>query len=132
MLAQYSEIDIALDPFPFGGGLTSCEALWMGVPVLTLPGDRPASRQTMCFLEPLGWTDWSGTSPADYVSRAAALASDPVRLTELRRSIRPCMAASPLCDGVLFARNLEAAYRQMRPPWTAGLPAASFDVALPS
>jgi len=132
MLAQYGEIDIALDPFPFGGGLTSCEALWMGVPVLTLPGDRPASRQTIGFLETLGLSNWVATSPADYVSRAAAFASDPIRLREQRRSIRPRMAASPLCNGVLFARDLEAAYRQMWRRWTAGLPAASFDVGFPS
>src|SRR6201999_3293639 len=54
MLAEYGDVDIALDPFPFCGGLTSCEALWMGVPVVTLPGSRPGSRQTLALLTPLG------------------------------------------------------------------------------
>ncbi|HLW91917.1 MAG TPA: tetratricopeptide repeat protein [Roseiarcus sp.] len=118
MLAEYADIDIALDPFPFGGGLTSCEALWMGVPVVTLPGDRPASRQTIAFLNLLGLSECVATTPADYAARAAALAADPARLREIRRSLRARMAMSPLCDGPLFTRNLEAAFRQM---WQASL-----------
>jgi predicted O-linked N-acetylglucosamine transferase (SPINDLY family) len=129
MLAEYGDIDVALDPFPFGGGLTSCEALWMGVPVVTLPGDRPASRQTVGFLDLLGLSDCVATSPADYVARCIALAADHLRLADLRRSIRARMMASPLCDGPLFARALEAAYREMWRRWTAGLAAAPFDVA---
>jgi protein O-GlcNAc transferase len=113
MLAQYGDIDVALDPFPFGGGLTSCEALWMGVPVVTLPGDRPASRQSEGFLALVDAGDGIASSPADYVKRAAALAADPARLGELRRALRPRMAASPLCNGALFTPTLEAAFRQM-------------------
>jgi protein O-GlcNAc transferase len=113
MLAQYGEIDIALDSFPFGGGLTSCEALWMGVPVVTLPGDRPASRQTLGFLNLLGLDDLAAESPNDYVARATALAANPDRLTEIRRALRPRMTVSPLCDGAQFTPTLEAAYLEM-------------------
>jgi protein O-GlcNAc transferase len=128
MLAQYGDIDIALDPFPFGGGLTSCEALWMGVPVVTLPGDRPASRQTIGFLETLGLTECVATSREDYVRRAVALAGAPARLNALRREMRPRMAGSPLCDGPRFTRGLEAAFRQMWRRWSAGLSAQPFDL----
>jgi protein O-GlcNAc transferase len=117
MLAQYNEIDVALDPFPFGGGLTSCEALWMGVPVVTLPSDRPASRQTAGFLGLVGLGDCIAASQQDYVACAVAMAGDRGRLSELRHMLRPRMAASPLCDGALFTPTLEAAYRQMWTQW---------------
>jgi protein O-GlcNAc transferase len=118
MLAGYSDIDVALDPFPFGGGLTSCEALWMGVPAVTLPRDRPASRQTAGFLGAVGLGACIASSHDDYVRRAVAFAADRDRLTELRRTLRSRMAASPLCDGALFTPTLEAAYRQMWTRWT--------------
>jgi protein O-GlcNAc transferase len=130
MLAQYGDIDIALDPFPFGGGLTTCEALWMGAPVLTMPGSRPAARQASGFLAQLGLTQCVATSPGDYVGRAAALAADLDRLTLLRRSLRPRMAGSPLCDGALFTPTLEVAFRTMWRRWCAGLPAEAFDAPL--
>ncbi|WP_158813649.1 glycosyltransferase family 41 protein [Methylocapsa sp. S129] len=117
MLAQYGAIDIALDPFPFGGGLTSCEALWMGVPVVTLPGDRPASRQTIGFLNLLGLGDYAARSLAEYVACATALAADPNRLTEIRRALRSRMAASSLCNGALFTPTLEAAFQDMWKQW---------------
>lgn len=120
MLAQYSDIDVALDPLPFGGGLTSCEALWMGVPVVTLPGDRPASRQTVGFLDLVGLSDCAARSPAEYVRCAADLAADPDRLTVLRHSLRARMTKSPLCDGALFTPTLEAAFRAMWRRWCAG------------
>ncbi|HTI66053.1 MAG TPA: tetratricopeptide repeat protein [Caulobacteraceae bacterium] len=125
MLAEYGGVDIALDPFPFCGGLTSCEALWMGVPVVTLPGDRPASRQTLGFLDALGLGEFAAGSPADYVRVAAALAADPERRAQLRRSLRPRMAASSLCDGPLFASALESALRAMWRRWCAGEPPAA-------
>ena len=128
MLAEYGDIDIALDPFPFCGGTTSCEALWMGVPVVTLPGERPASRQTLGFLQTLGLDELVADSEADYVRIASGLAADPARRAELRRELRPRMAASPLCDGARFAAALEAAFRRMWRGWCAGEPAAGFDV----
>jgi predicted O-linked N-acetylglucosamine transferase (SPINDLY family) len=122
MLAEYNEIDVALDPFPFGGGLTSCEALWMGIPVMTLPRDRPASRQTAGFLGLVGLGDCIASSPEDYVRLVVAMAADRDRLRELRRMLRLRMAASPLCDGALFTPTLEAAYRHM---WTRRIDAKS-------
>ena len=128
MLEQYGDIDVALDPFPFGGGLTSCEALWMGVPVVTWPGDRPASRQTAAFLASVDLRECHATSPSDYVARATALASNPKGLAELRRALRARMAASPLCDGPRFARGLEAAFQRMWRRWTSDRPPEGFDV----
>jgi protein O-GlcNAc transferase len=129
MLEQYGEIDVALDPFPFGGGLTSCEALWMGVPVVTLPGDRPASRQTTGFFDNIGFREGLASSPSDYVARATALASNPKGLAELRHTLRARMAASPLCDGPRFARALEAAFQGMWRRWRSDRPPEGFDVA---
>ena len=120
MLAEYADLDIALDPFPFCGGLTSCEALWMGVPVVTLPGTMPQSRQTTGFLRTLGQDGWMAGSVEGYVAIAVALAADPGRLAERRRTQRARMAASPLCDGPRFTRDLEAVLRRMWVNWCGG------------
>lgn len=120
MLAEYGDIDIALDPFPYTGGITSAEALWMGVPVVTWPQDRIASRQTYAFLTELGLTDLAAASEDDYVRIAADLAADPDRRTKLRRTLRARMAASPLTDGARFTPGLEGAYRQMWRAWCEG------------
>jgi protein O-GlcNAc transferase len=128
MLAQYGDIDVALDPFPFGGGLTSCEALWMGVPVTTMPGDRPASRQTVGFLDLLGLGGCAARSPAEYVRCATELAADPGRLTTLRHSLRSLMTKSPLCDGALFTPTLEAAFGAMWNRWRAGESPAALEI----
>ena len=92
----------------------------MGVPVVTLPMDRPASRQTLAFLHGLGLDDLAAGSEDDYVRIAAALAADPARLTELRQTLRPRMAAAPMNDPKVFAAGLEAAYRQMWGRWCEG------------
>ncbi|MBI3517676.1 MAG: hypothetical protein HY060_26885, partial [Proteobacteria bacterium] len=115
-LAQYGDFDIALDPFPFCGGMTSCEALWMGVPIVTLPRVRPVSRQTVAFLAELDATDLAATDEQHYVAIAAALAADTDRLGALRASLRPRMAAA-LCDGPRFTRGLEATYRTLWRRW---------------
>ena len=120
MLGEYGEVDIGLDPFPFCGGLTSCEALWMGVPIVTLPGSRPVSRQTLGFLSQLGLAELAADSDDAYVATAAALAGDLDRLAALRAGLRARMAASSLCDGARFTRGLEAAYRDMWRRWCAG------------
>jgi protein O-GlcNAc transferase len=132
MLAQYGDVDIALDTFPFGGGLTSCEALWMGVPVVTWPGDRPASRQSVGFLDILGLDECVARAPAEYVQCATDLAADPDRLLALRHSLRARMAASPLCDGARFTPTLEAAFKQMWDCWRAGERPAPFDSPAPA
>jgi len=117
MLAEYGDVDIALDPFPFCGGLTSCEALWMGVPVVTLPGTRPVSRQTLSMLTQLDLTDLAARDEDDYVAIAVRLAADGARRAALRADLRDRFAASPLGDGPRFARALEAALRDL---WRLG------------
>lgn len=107
LLKEYGDIDIALDPFPFTGGLTSCEALWMGVPVVTWPQSRVVSRQTYAFLSQIGLTEWAARDADDYVNIAMRLANNRQRLSKLRATLRGRMAASPLCDIVGFTRGLE-------------------------
>lgn len=110
-LGEYADIDVALDPFPFSGGLTTCEALWMGVPVVTCPGTRPVSRQTLCFIANLRQPDWLEAWVAEnidtYCAKAVALASDRIGLCTIRTSLRDFMRCSPLMDAVGFARNFE-------------------------
>jgi protein O-GlcNAc transferase len=128
MLAEYGDIDIALDPLPFCGGLTSCEALWMGVPVVTWPGDRFASRQSFAFLRTLGLDDLAAASAEDYVAIAAALAGDLGRRGALRTQLRGRLAASPLGDAGRFTLDLEAAYRRMWRDGCVASPPAGFDL----
>lgn len=104
LLGEYGDIDIALDPFPFTGGQTSFEAMWMGVPVVTFAGRRPVSRQTLCMLGNLGLEDLAGDSVESFVERAVDLAHDPDRLCQLRATLRSSMLASPLMDAPAFAR----------------------------
>ncbi|MGH8567078.1 MAG: tetratricopeptide repeat protein [Gammaproteobacteria bacterium] len=118
-LVEYGDVDIALDPFPYSGGMTSLEALWQGVPVVTMPKTRPVSRQTQAFLTVLGRAEWVAKEPDDYIRIAADLASNPDRLAALRRDQRARMAASPLCDVPRFARNFEAALRGLWRSWCA-------------
>ncbi|MFG6488223.1 tetratricopeptide repeat protein [Roseateles sp. BYS78W] len=108
-LAAFGRVDIALDPFPHGGGMTTLDGLWMGVPVLTLPGAATISRQGLSFMQTLGLADdWVATDADDYVRRAAARLSDRAGLAALRQSLRGRMAASPLCDAGRFADDLLA------------------------
>jgi predicted O-linked N-acetylglucosamine transferase (SPINDLY family) len=116
-LAAYHQVDIALDPFPYNGTTTTCEALWMGVPVVTLRGDRHVGRVGASLLTQVGLPDLIAASVEEYVEVAAALAVDAARLNELRRSLRQRMAASPLCDGRAFARKIESAFRGMWRKW---------------
>lgn len=109
VLGEYGEIDIALDPFPFSGCLTTMEALWMGVPVVTLPQARPSSRQSFSFLNVLGRTNWIARDVHDYVRIACTLAHDRGMLRSFRAHQRHAMARSPLCDGRRFA----AAFRSI-------------------
>jgi len=113
MLAEYGDIDIALDPFPFSGGATSGDVLWMGVPVVTLAGPLPPSRQTLGFLETMGREEWAAETVAGYIEKAVTLAGDPEALAAARAEQRERMRGSPLCDGRRMARELEAAFRTM-------------------
>jgi predicted O-linked N-acetylglucosamine transferase (SPINDLY family) len=110
-LAQHADIDIVLDPFPYSGGLTTCEALWMGVPVVTIPGDIFAARHSTSHLCNVGLPDWVARDVADYQDIAATRAADPAGLAALRAGLRARMKASPLCDQRRFGRNLGAALR---------------------
>lgn len=114
-LAAYSEIDIALDTFPYNGTTTTCEALWMGVPVVTLAGEAHMSRVGATLLGAAGLEDLVATSAEQYVGIATALAGDPARRQMLRSGMRQKLAASPLLDHEGFARELE---QQLRAAWT--------------
>ena len=109
----YNEIDIALDPFPYNGATTTCEALWMGVPVITLAGTTHAGRVGVSILTQMEMTEFIAAGHDDYLRIAVDLANDPARLSELRRGLRTRMAASPLCDAKSFARAVEDAYGTM-------------------
>ncbi len=118
-LRFYDRVDIALDPFPYNGMATTCEALWMGVPVVTLAGDRHAGRIGASLMTRIGLAGLIAGSVDGYVEIAAGLAGDPNRLRDLRRSLRPRLAASPLCNAPAFARTIEDAYRTMWRRWCA-------------
>jgi predicted O-linked N-acetylglucosamine transferase (SPINDLY family) len=113
-MAYYDRLDIVLDPVgAHGGYTTSCDALWMGVPVVTLEGDRMASRMTASILAAIGHAEWIAHSEAEYVDKVVALAGDRERRKALRSAQRECMAASPLCDAQDLASKLEEAYSEM-------------------
>ncbi|GGE51554.1 O-linked N-acetylglucosamine transferase, SPINDLY family protein [Niveispirillum cyanobacteriorum] len=116
-LRAYDRLDIALDPFPYNGTTTSCEALWMGVPVVSLRGTHHVARVTASLLHRVGHDDLVADSPDAYLDIAAGLAGDLDRLETLRQTLRPRMKASPLCDAYGFAEQVEAAYRQMWKDW---------------
>jgi SAM-dependent methyltransferase len=107
LLNEYAGLDIALDPFPFTGGLTSCEALWMGVPVVTLPQSRVVSRQTFAILSAIGLPELAAKDVDDYVRIAVELANDRARLSQVRQTLREKMRTSPLMDVAGFTRQLE-------------------------
>jgi protein O-GlcNAc transferase len=117
-------IDVALDPFPYNGGTTTCDALWMGVPVVSLAGKTAMGRAGLSLLSNVGLPELVAHTEEEYVEMAAKLAGDLPRLTELRRTLRQRMLASPLMDAPAFARDMEVAYRQMWRTWCAqgGLP----------
>jgi predicted O-linked N-acetylglucosamine transferase (SPINDLY family) len=117
VVSSYREIDIALDPFPFSGGVTTCEALWMGVPVLTWPGQTFASRQSLSILSAVGLTESIACDRSHYVELAVGLASDLERLASMRATLRERMARSPLCDGQRFAGHLLQLLRGVWKQW---------------
>jgi predicted O-linked N-acetylglucosamine transferase (SPINDLY family) len=118
-LEQYHRIDIALDPFPFGGGTTSCDALWMGVPLVTLAGRTAVGRAGVSILMNLQLPELIARSQEEYITIAVRLATDVRLLSKLRSSLRQRMQCSPLMDAPRFARDFEAALRQMWNSWRA-------------
>ena len=116
-MAAHAQVDIVLDTFPFNGHTTTCHGLWMGVPIVTLAGDRYASRMGLSVLTNLRLKDLVATTPDQYVQLAVQLAQDGPRLAELRRGMRDRMRGSPLMDERAFAREVEVAYRWMWEQW---------------
>jgi len=116
-LALYHRVDIVLDTFPYNGHTTSLDALWMGVPVVSLAGQRPVSRAGFSQLTNLGLPELVAHSEDDYLSIAMALARDLPRLAELRATLRPRMEASVLMDAPHFTRQIEAAYGAVWRQW---------------
>ncbi len=132
MTDLYRQADLALDADPWSGGLTVLELLWMGVPVVTLAGRHPCGRHAVSHLRRVGLDDWVAETPEAYVARAAAGARDTERLTVLRADLRRRLAALPLCDATVYARQLEDAYETLwadltavSEPTASGTPPAS-------
>ncbi|CAM2164050.1 protein O-GlcNAc transferase [Burkholderia latens] len=112
-IGTFNEIDIVLDPFPYPGGTTSMEGLWMGAPFITRRGDRFLSHIGESILHTLGMPEWVADNDDDYVAKSAAFASDLPRVAAVRAGLRERLLHSPLCDAPRFARHLEAAFAQM-------------------
>jgi hypothetical protein len=121
--AAYAEVDLALDPFPFSGATTTLDALWQGVPVLTLPGATSASRSAASILALAGLDEFVAANAQAYAAIAQASATQVPRLAELRAGLRDRIASSPLTDAPRFVRHLEAALRSMWHAWCAATPA---------
>jgi protein O-GlcNAc transferase len=119
-LAQYRRVDIGLDPFPYNGMATTMDALWMGVPVVTLEGRMHAGRGSTSILRTLGEPGLIAADEDGYVAIAAGLAADRARLSDFRANLRGRMLASALCDGPGTARRLERAIRVMWREWCGG------------
>jgi len=113
----YNQIDIALDPFPFNGGTTTCDALWMGVPVITLAKDTAVSRAGSSILSNAGLPNLIAHTQDQYIELAKCLARDLPNLAKLRSELRQQIKESPLMDAPTFARDIEAAYRQAWTNW---------------
>jgi protein O-GlcNAc transferase len=116
-LAQYRQIDIGLDTFPYNGHTTSLDSLWMGVPVVTLVGETVVGRAGLSQLTNLGLTELIANTPEQFVQIVVELTCDLSRLSALRHSLRQRMEASPLMDAPRFAQNIEVAYRGMWGRW---------------
>lgn len=120
----HHEVDVILDTFPYPGGTTTCEALWMGVPTLTLAGDSLIARQGASMLSAAGLADWVAETKVDYLNAALALCSDLSQLANLRAKLRAQVLASPLFDAERFAKNMEIALWEM---WHEHYPVAGVD-----
>ena len=108
-LNAYNSVDIILDTSPFPGGTTTCEALWMGVPTLTLTGDTLLEKQGASLLSCVGLSDWIAEDENDYIQKAVAFANNKPVLHELKQNLRATIKVSPLVDAKRFAENLEKA-----------------------
>jgi predicted O-linked N-acetylglucosamine transferase (SPINDLY family) len=118
-LAKYAEVDISLDTQPWSGHATTCETLWMGVPMLTMRGARPSGRMSASILAAVGLDDLIAETADDLVAIAVRAAREPARLASLRASLRERMRQSKLCDATHFTANFESALREMWRRWCA-------------
>jgi predicted O-linked N-acetylglucosamine transferase (SPINDLY family) len=118
-MALYDRLDIALDTIPFNSGTTAFDALWMGVPLVALEGNRVGGRMASSIVRTLGRPEWASRNEEDYVAIVAALASDLEGRKEFRKSQRARMIRSPLCDAKGLARSLEAALEAMYDRWAS-------------
>jgi protein O-GlcNAc transferase len=114
----YQRIDVGLDPFPYNGHMTSCDAMWMGVPVVSLRGKTSVARGGVSLLTNLDLTELLADDEAQYIAIATKLARDRERLAGMRRGLRERMRESPVCDAQRMAREMEEAYRWMWERWT--------------
>jgi predicted O-linked N-acetylglucosamine transferase (SPINDLY family) len=119
-LRTSGEIDVALDPFPYNGGSTTLDALWMGVPVVTLAGRLPVQRAGASWLKAIGMPDLIAQTPEQYVNAALFLAESAQKIPDLRQNVRQALRSSPLMDEPGFVRTLEEAYRDMWRTWCRG------------
>lgn len=117
---EYMDMDIALDTFPYTGGGTTCEAIYMGVPVVTLAGTRHGTRFGLSLLENVGLGELVSNTPEEYVEKAAALASDAELLAALHKNLRLMMQRSPVMDGKSYVREIEAMYEDVWQAWLDG------------
>ena len=118
-LATYNRVHVALDTFPYNGTTTTCEALWMGVPVVSLIGDRHPARVGLSLLTAIGHAEWATENEEAYIEKAISLAQDRTLRNQLRESLRAKMAASILCDHIGQAKRFENALRQIWTEWCA-------------
>ena len=116
-LSKYNEIDIALSPFPYGGGTTAVEGLWMGVPIIMKKGNYFLSHLGETIANNSGLADWIAEDENDYIKKAIKLSSDKESLQKLRISLREKLRKSPLFDIQKFAKNFEGATWAMWKKW---------------
>lgn len=116
-ISTYDVMDVALDPFPYNGTTTSCEAMWMGVPFITRAGDRHCARVGMSLLKAVGLDDWIANSDEEYIEKAVEISKNREELIETKKALRQRMLASPLCDSRGFAEKFGKALREMWGDW---------------
>jgi predicted O-linked N-acetylglucosamine transferase (SPINDLY family) len=107
MMQEYADMDIALDPFPYNGGTTTLQALWMGVPVITLEGENFVGRMGVSFLQALGRPEWIAKTPEEYVSKVVELAQQPELLNQLHENLRHDVQSTRLGDIQTYTENFE-------------------------
>jgi len=128
-LELHQEVDIGLDTFPYGGSTTTCQALWMGVPTLTMVEETIASRMASIWLNQVGLNDFIADNEEDFLNKGLSVANDLERLAKLRMELRTRFKRSPIQQPELIAKNVEHAFRYMWQRWCDGLLPISFDVS---